>query len=120
MTGTTKVSAPSRVEGGGFLHPTNDDQERDDECANLLQATSQRPNCNQVGYSYDRAADANSDGEFHLALGTPLAKPMTQVKSAYLHGHPDRSKVFSSISLLTSVRQVYISFGWNIPRAGAG
>jgi hypothetical protein len=36
-----------------------------------------------------------------------------QVKSADLHGHPDCSKMFSGIGLLTSVRQGYIliSFG---------
>lgn len=54
---------------GGFSHPTDDDQKWDDECANLLQATSQRPVRNAAEYSYDRTTDTDPNGEFHLALG---------------------------------------------------
>jgi hypothetical protein len=70
MTGAGRgTSVPSRDERRGFSHPTDDDQKRDDECANLLQATSQQPVQNPAEYSYDRAADADPNGEFHLALG---------------------------------------------------
>jgi len=54
---------------GVSLHPADDDQEWDDECADLLQDTSQRPNHNTAEYGYDRAADADPNSEFHLALG---------------------------------------------------
>jgi hypothetical protein len=43
MTGAVWNVSPVEGESGGFSHPTDDDQERDDKCANLLQATSQRP-----------------------------------------------------------------------------
>ena len=77
---------------------------------------------NTAEYSYDRATDADPDGEFHLALGAPLARYVTQAKITYLHCHPHCREMFSSIGLLTSVRQeeILISFGRNTPRAGAG
>ena len=70
------VSPPRGESGGSFSHPTDDDQEGNDECANLLQGTSQRPNNNLAEYSYDGAADADPNGEFHLALETLLARPV--------------------------------------------
>jgi len=77
MTGAVRDVSPARDKTGSFSHPTDDNQERNDECANLLQATSQRRNHNPAEYSYDRAADADSNGEFHLALETLLARPVT-------------------------------------------
>ena len=68
--------ASGESSGGGFSHPTDDDQEGNDECANLLQVTSQWPNLNLAEYRYDRAADADTNGEFHIALETLLAKPV--------------------------------------------
>jgi len=69
MTGSARrTSVLSRDESRAFSHPTDDDQKRDDECANLLQAKSQRPVRNQAEYRYDRTADADPNGEFHLAL----------------------------------------------------
>lgn len=78
MTGAVRrISGSPWGECRSFSHPTDDDQERNDECANLLQATSQWSNHTLAEYSYDRAADADSNGEFHLALEAPLARPVT-------------------------------------------
>jgi len=69
MTGPVRrTSVPSRDESRAFSHPADDNQKRDDECANLLQQVSQRPVRNQAGHSYNRIADADPNGEFHLAL----------------------------------------------------